>query len=791
MYKEYIAHISKEKEQEEPRLQTVYEHSENVSRYAELEAKSVELGNTLKIAGLLHDIGKLTDEFNDYIHIAAKNPKSVKRGSVNHSSAGAKYIMDYGAEHGIKYSPQIIAYSIFSHHGLNDCVDESEKDKFTPRLNVDENRYQSVLNNIGPLIDTVDLKSLLEESEKEFKDFIEKINNVAKDMKSADKKNCCFLVGCLERLILSYLVDADRRDTAEFMHNKIYKRKKQEEIHGLWVDYQKKLNQKLDSFNTDTKIDMLRKQMSDYCFDFAEKGNGIYRLSIPTGGGKTLSSMRYALELAKKENKEHIIYVAPFLSVLEQNADEIKTILKDDENILEHHSNVSIDENNIEELSRHELLADDWSAPVIMTTTVQFLNTLFDGSMQSVRRLHQLTNAVIIIDEAQSIPIKCLNLFTTFMNFLSYCGNSTIVMCTATQPLFEKINRPLLYNEKCKDMIPNIEFFSNEFKRVHIERPNQNKYNYESLAHFILDKMDQNILIVLNTKGAVRGVYREIKKLVNDDVDVIQLTTYMCAQHRLDIIDGMKQSLLKRKTICISTQLIEAGVNISFQTVIRSISGLDSIIQTSGRCNRNGESIDGIVYMVDLEENTKVLGDIHDSINATKSVLDKYQGDLLMPDAINKYYDIYYYGIMHEKNLNCPMDYCLNNNLATKTLFEFLSTNRRPTGYSYLLSQAFKYAGKNFNVIERGNTVGLITQYGEAEGIVEKMLKNSGDLDFVKKCLKKLQRYTVNVYQRDVRLEELENHHGIIQFDEDILILDKGFYTKEKGLSTELSLEVF
>lgn len=594
MYKEYIAHISKEKEQEEPRLQTVYEHSENVSRYAELEAKSVELGNTLKIAGLLHDIGKLTDEFNDYIHIAAKNPKSVKRGSVNHSSAGAKYIMDYGAEHGIKYSPQIIAYSIFSHHGLNDCVDESEKDKFTPRLNVDENRYQSVLNNIGPLIDTVDLKSLLEESEKEFKDFIEKINNVAKDMKSADKKNCCFLVGCLERLILSYLVDADRRDTAEFMHNKIYKRKKQEEIHGLWVDYQKKLNQKLDSFNTDTKIDMLRKQMSDYCFDFAEKGNGIYRLSIPTGGGKTLSSMRYALELAKKENKEHIIYVAPFLSVLEQNADEIKTILKDDENILEHHSNVSIDENNIEELSRHELLADDWSAPVIMTTTVQFLNTLFDGSMQSVRRLHQLTNAVIIIDEAQSIPIKCLNLFTTFMNFLSYCGNSTIVMCTATQPLFEKINRPLLYNEKCKDMIPNIEFFSNEFKRVHIERPNQNKYNYESLAHFILDKMDQNILIVLNTKGAVRGVYREIKKLVNDDVDVIQLTTYMCAQHRLDIIDGMKQSLLKRKTICISTQLIEAGVNISFQTVIRSISGLDSIIQTSGRCNRNGESIDGI-----------------------------------------------------------------------------------------------------------------------------------------------------------------------------------------------------
>lgn len=523
----YLAHISEDREQ------TVYEHCENVSRYAELEARRVGLGSTLRIAGLLHDVGKLTDEFNDYIHKAVENPDSVRRGSINHSSAGAKFIMDYGFKHNIKYSPEMIAYSIFSHHGLNDCVDENGEDKFTSRLNVDENSYKNVLNNIDPLISTVDLKSLLDESEKEFNEFVQKINTVSVKMKPNDNDNNYFLLGCLERLILSYLVDADRRDTAEFMQGKVNDRNSQTEITELWIDYQKKLNQKLDSFKSVTKIDELRKQMSDYCFDFTKNGNGIYRLSIPTGGGKTLSSMRYALELAKKENKEHIIYVAPFLSILEQNANEIRTILDDDENILEHHSNVCIDENDVEQLNRHELLADDWSAPIIMTTTVQFLNTLFDGSMQSVRRLHQLTNAVIIIDEAQSIPIKCLNLFTTFMNFLSYCGNSTVIMCTATQPLFEKIKRPLLYNDKCKDMIPNIEFFSNEFKRVHIERPGKREYDYESLAQFILDKMDQNILVVLNTKGAVRGVYNAIKELVSDDVDVIQLTTYMCAQHRL------------------------------------------------------------------------------------------------------------------------------------------------------------------------------------------------------------------------------------------------------------------
>ena len=156
----------------------MYEHCENVSRYAELEARSVGLGSTLKIAGLLHDVGKLTDEFNEYIHKAVENPNSVRRGSINHSSAGAKYIMDYGAKHNIEFLPELIAYSIFSHHGLNDCVDENEEDKFTPRLKVDENSYQNVLGNIEPLITTVDLKSLLEKSEKEFNNQVEKIKKI-------------------------------------------------------------------------------------------------------------------------------------------------------------------------------------------------------------------------------------------------------------------------------------------------------------------------------------------------------------------------------------------------------------------------------------------------------------------------------------------------------------------------------------------------------------------------------------------------------------------------------------
>lgn len=787
MNKEYLAHISN------GRKQTVFEHCRNVSNYAGIEAERVGLGNTLRIAGILHDIGKMTEEFDVYLKKAIANPDSVKRGSVNHSSAGAKYIIDFGNANNIPSAvTEMIAYSIFSHHGVNDCVDENGIDKFSPRLKVNEKNYKNILDNIKTIIDSNELKKLLNESEKELVYLSKVISTISYEMKPHDNANVLFLVGCAERLILSYLVDADRRDTAEFMQNKKIQRKSQLEINELWDKYQSKLSQRLTNFQNITRIDRLRKQMSDYCFDFVKNGNGIYRLSIPTGGGKTLSSMRYALALAEKENKQHIIYVAPFLSILEQNASEIKSILRDDDNILEHHSNVCINENNNEEIHKHELLVDDWSAPIIMTTTVQFLNTLFDGSMQSVRRLHQLTNAVIIIDEAQSIPIKCLNLFTTFMNFLNYFGKSTIVMCTATQPLFEEIKRPLLYNQEHRDMVPNIEMFSNEFKRVNIVRPKSiEQLDYKELALYILEKMDENILVVLNTKNSVREVYKEIRGLVDNSINVIQLTTYMCAQHRLDTIKKMKSMLGKQKIICISTQLIEAGVDISFQTVIRSMAGLDSITQSAGRCNRNGERKQGTVYIVNVKENLSHLKDIRESIQATKRVLDDYQGDLLMPEAIKKYYERYYYPKISDRNSIYPMDYFLDTRHTTKDLFHFLSNNQRPENYHFWQCQAYRYAGKHFSVINNGKTVGVITQYGDASRIVEELMNNPYDLSFIKNCLKKLQRYTVNVYETDQKLKELENRHGITRFNNDILILDQSFYTNEEGLCTDLPLEIF
>ena len=165
-----------------------------------------------------------------------------------------------------------------------------------------------------------------------------------------------------------------------------------------------------------------------------------------------------------------------------------------------------------------------------------------------------------------------------------------------------------------------------------------------------------------------------------------------------------------------------------------------------------------------------------------------------MPDAIKRYYKRYYYPKISDNNMNCPMDYCIVNHRTVLNLFNCLAMNDKngwPSGYNHLQYQAYKYAGKNFNVIEKGNTVGLITQYGEAKDIVEEMVSNPYDLAFVKQCLKKLQRYTVNVYQTDMRLKEVENRQGITRFNEDILILDEGFYTDEEGLSTELSLEIF
>lgn len=807
--KKYTAHISETNIE-----QSVYNHLVDVAEYASQEAQTAKLSSTLYLSGILHDAGKFTSVFNTYIHKAHENPNAVHRGEINHSSAGGKYIFEkYGkAENRSEYpydnlTAQLISYAVISHHGIIDCISPEGKDKFTERIEpTKEIFYEEAIANWKEYFNIKEIDQLFSESREEIKEIYSKMCETSKKMDenfdSDLKRGQSFyaLFAFLQRLILSYLIDADRRDTAEFMCGQKEHRLSEDEFAKLWVDYRNKIEVKMNSFNGESNINRLRNEMSLFCKNFVCNGDGVYRLAIPTGGGKTYASLRYAIHMACESKKKHIYYVAPFLSILEQNARDIRAVLDDDANILEYHSNIVMGKDDTEELKRYELYSESFASPIIMTTMVQLLNIMFDGSTQNIRRMHQLCDSVIIIDEAQSIPVKCISLFTTMINFLKIVCNTTVIMCTATQPLFENVDRKLLYTWPM-DIIPDAKKYALKFKRVNIVNSMCNiGYGTEQLADFILSKFDNNILVILNTKAAVRAVYDEIKKRVNGEtVKVIQLTTYMCASHRLNVIDDMKSALKTEKIICISTQLIEAGVDVSFETVIRSQAGLDSIIQAAGRCNRNAENSNAYLYVINyLEENISHMEDIKCGVDALKRILDTYHDDLLLPEAIKQYYQKYYF------ERKASMDFtCKDSILGSYSIYALLAENEKAakecidiTGKSrpYVLCQAYKKAGREFEVIEDMNTLSIITQYDDNSKKLIEQLCETYQISEAKKLLKELQRYTISIFKSDKVVREIIERHGMtnIDFNEGkMMILDKDFYNNEIGMCSELENSVF
>jgi len=247
----------------------------------------------------------------------------------------------------------------------------------------------------------------------------------------------------LARLLLSAVIEGDRRDTAEFMNGAQFPAKREgDELREMWGACLERMEKKLLEFPTESPIDWARRAISDQCRKAAEERGGVFRLNVPTGGGKTLSALRYALAHAEKFGKERIIFTSPLLSILEQNAAVIRGYVQDDGLILEHHSNL-IRPKDGEGLDELELLTETWDAPIIITTLVQLLNTLFSGKTTAIRRFHALCNSVIVIDEVQTVPSKMLSLFSLTVNFLTEICGATVVLCSATQPCMERIAHPI------------------------------------------------------------------------------------------------------------------------------------------------------------------------------------------------------------------------------------------------------------------------------------------------------------------------------------------------------------
>lgn len=808
---DYIAH-RREKDGE---IQCLTDHLEEVSEKTGEFASKVGLKEQGELIGRLHDIGKASHKFEQYIKSAVGliNPDEDDyvdaaglKGKVDHSTAGAQFIyrslVDKGTE--ALFVAQVLSLCIASHHsGLLDCISPEGVDIYSKRMaKIEEKAHvNEVFSKISDEAKTK-ITAMLQSEE-----LLQSALNRFKALRTPldSKETLCFKYGLMLRFLFSCLIDADRLNTADFELQRLAKLRN----HGNYTEWSLLIERlKLKKFDL-TRINQIRQKISQACYDFSDKQKGLYQLTVPTGGGKTFASLRFALHHAEKHKMDRIIYVLPYTTIIDQNAEEIRKVLEEKDKkgnyinriVLEHHSNLMPDQ----ETTRQKVLSENWDAPVVLTTNVQVLEALFGSGTRGARRMHQLANAVIIFDEVQALPVKCVQVFNTAVNFLvNNCG-STVVLCTATQPLLDKIepkSRALSITEE-QQIVPNVKQLFDDLKRVEVKDETKVGGWSNDEIRELADKRvvkSGSVLVVVNTKTSAREISLRCKQISN--VETYHLSTYMCPAHRLDMLNQVKKCLDPKKpmpVICVSTQLIEAGVDISFGSVIRFLAGLDSIAQAAGRCNRHNEQYPalGEVFIINpAEENINRLEDIRIGKEKTERLLgefkdnpERFGNNIISPEAMEQYYQYYFY--QRAKEMNYPVT--ANSPVGREDdLFNLLSVNslsvaeyRRSNSDRWPalpLRQAFMTTSKSFQTIE-SITRGIIVPYGEEGKDIVNELCAVYELENQYKLIRRAQRYSVNVFP-DVlkRLQEKQAIHEV-QSGSGILYLDEQYYSDEFGLS--------
>lgn len=769
----YIAHLRKSDGQ----IQSVQAHLKETAALAKVFAQKLNLESAGELLGLMHDFGKYSRKFQKYIHdeTGLFNPdlddeESTPDGSkVDHSTAGAQWVYrelrKFGAAQGIgEFLGQMLGLCIASHHGegLIDCLDGEGNPKWIERFNkTDELTHLAECERNADEVVQQKAKELAGEN------LIRSLLNAVKPILSDQATNNKikeFYLGCLTRFLFSCLIDADRINSSDF------EREDQKDVRRLtekpdWQSAIDQLEAKLAGFKNRYPIDEIRRRISDDCLKRAVDSQGIYTLTVPTGGGKTLASLRYALHHAQKHNLDRIIYIIPYTSIIDQNAQAVREILGEDW-VLEHHSNLEPEKQSWQD----KLLSENWDKPIVFTTMIQFLDAWFGGGTRGARHIHPMTNAVLIFDEIQTLPVKCVHLFCNVLNWLTTFGKSTAVLCTATQPLLGKSGlqnfpedkrgaitaRGLLRlpeNAEIMGKHQDLDKLFEELSRVEIRfNEKAGGWNVDEAGAFLLEQFatTPSCLFIVNTKKWAQELYQYCQRQNVPPEVLFHLSTNQCAAHRKAIFDTIKARLEKKQpVICISTQLIEAGVDISMACVIRALGGLDSIAQAAGRCNRHKEVDKGLVYVLNLQEQdfTRILPDIQAGKTHAERVFRDFAGqDILQPAAMELYFEYYFYQRSDE------MAYSIKNS-ATGSLLDWLSDNAlNPYGEKNnkrskplpLLMQSFKSAGRAFQAID-APTHAVIVPYGEGAELIAKLC-GEWDPKEMHRTLQKAQRYSVNVF---------------------------------------------
>jgi CRISPR-associated endonuclease/helicase Cas3 len=767
IYNLNIAHVNA------GRVQTVENHLVNTAVLTERYVSEIGVKDIGMLVGLLHDLGKACEDFRNYIlsgedakgladveECERPKGKGFRRGEIDHSTAGAQFIRKKikGLDQYHECAIQMAELVIVSHHsGLIDCLD-GEKDRLSDRI--DKDSAKTHLDEACRHIE----KGLLDEMEKSMDAGIQSLSTIIKEIESenSDPEVFAFKLGLLARYILSCLVDADREDARDFEYPCDTEYRHRSEAVS-WNDVSETFERYVSEKQPDTPIDCIRADISKQCLKSASGPKGIYTLSVPTGGGKTLSSLRFAIEHLRKHGMKRIFYIIPYTSIIDQNAKRVRDVLDPDFQqgiVLENHSNLDPHVNEETQKGPQRLSHENWDSPIIFTTMVQLLECIFSSGTRSVRKMHNLANSVIIFDEIQTIPIRMVYMFNEAMNFLHETCGATIVLCTATQPLLASNDlRHRIGAGFTREIVPDTKELFSRLSRVRFEYVNDGKMmSCEDVSELAVRSASENnsVLVIVNTKRSAKEIHKRVCEQT-PGVQAYHLSTNMCPAHRTGVLKSINDRLKKgERIVCVSTQLVEAGVDVDFNTVIRSLAGIDSIVQAAGRCNRNGkQSEKGTTYVVNLEESLGGLEDISCGREVSKMIFHRHEGriDLDSPDVVSEYYEQYFY------ERKGDMSYKLDDD----SLFSLLSSNPKALGAyrrvnkrhpKSVMHQAFKTAGTAFKVIDQMKSVIVPYDGGEDDS------KDSGGRKIIadlcskhlpweyRDILRRAQRYSVNVYDR-------------------------------------------
>ena len=662
------------------------EHLKGTAELAKSFADAFGSGEWGYLAGLWHDIGKYSEDFQNMLLASADAHIETKPGRVDHSTAGALHSTEK-----FKKAGRIFSYLIAGHHaGLADWqTAEAGNKSLIQRLQNDDLLKKAFASNIPHEI-----------TEQSF----------PKQKFRTSEGHALWI-----RMLYSCLVDADFLDTEAFLDpDKSKARKGYQSLNELLPLFETYMERKQAGAD-DTTVNKQRTEILRQCIAKSSHKPAIFTLTVPTGGGKTLSSMAFALHHAAKHGKRRIIYVIPYTSIIEQTADQFRQIFNDA--VVEHHSNVDVSDEG-HETTKSRLACENWDAPVIVTTSVQFFESLFANRSSRCRKLHNIVNSVVVLDEVQLLPPEYLNPILHTMKELQKNYGVTFVLSSATQPAFGEHKSVDFHFEGLGDTVEIMEnpvALHKAFKRVEIHVPDNlmTSRTWEDLAKELAQY--PSVLCIVNRRDDCRILYELMPKEAT-----FHLSALMCGAHRSQVISQIKQRLKdKLPTRVISTQLVEAGVDLDFPVVYRAIAGLDSIAQAAGRCNREGLLDKGRV-VVFIPPSKIPVGYLQKAAEIGRRLISDKTNDLLAPEMFEQFFKEIYW--------------LQGDNLDKHGILKDLARDGE-------LRFSFYTAAQKFKLIDDKQYAPVIVCYEEGEKLIEQ-LKRIGPERWL---MRKLQRYAINL----------------------------------------------